>query len=281
MSSVMELMSSWFTPTVLFVLLNLTIGTIAVTSAFGTHRKRQHEEGEDPQNRRLARAPSLLERVRSFNFSLYTFEDPHLFTESTPQHHHHYQISRAPSLIQRLRSFDFSPFTQEHTENPQAYEENVNHHQLTRTPSLIQRLTSFNFSHFTQETCQTVKNEGKSEEIVDREEVVEDDHHMKRSKSDTEPSWGEMVKKLPAKMKKSASLKSVFGHFDFEEEERESVDNRGPATTRERSETASFNDSDEEVNAKCDDFINRFKHQLKLQRLDSILRYKEILARGA
>ncbi|KAK6941379.1 Protein of unknown function DUF761, plant [Dillenia turbinata] len=284
MSLVMELMTSWFTPSVLFVLLNLTIGTIAVTSAFGTKKKKQHEEGEDPQNPRLARAPSLLERVRSLNFSLYTSEDPHLFTESTLQHHHHHQISRAPSFIQRLRSFDFSPFTHEHTENREAYEENVNHHhhhQISRSPSLIQRLKSLNFSHFTPETHQTVENEGKSEEIVDREEVVEDDHHVKRMKSDTGPSSGETVKELPAKMKKSASLKSALGHFDFEEEERECVDKRRPARTRERSEAASFIDGDEEVDAKCDDFINRFKHQLKLQRLDSILRFKEMLGRGA
>ncbi|KAF9620449.1 hypothetical protein IFM89_012626 [Coptis chinensis] len=42
----------------------------------------------------------------------------------------------------------------------------------------------------------------------------------------------------------------------------------------------SFRD-DEEVDAKADDFINKFKNQLKLQRLDSILRYKEMLGRGA
>ncbi|CAM8939085.1 unnamed protein product [Rhodiola kirilowii] len=37
---------------------------------------------------------------------------------------------------------------------------------------------------------------------------------------------------------------------------------------------------DEEVDSKADDFINKFKQQLKLQRLDSILRYKEMLGRG-
>ncbi|KAI3842421.1 hypothetical protein MKW92_022595, partial [Papaver armeniacum] len=33
-------------------------------------------------------------------------------------------------------------------------------------------------------------------------------------------------------------------------------------------------DVDAEVQAKADDFIERFKQQLKLQRLDSILRFK-------
>ncbi|KAF9623329.1 hypothetical protein IFM89_000818, partial [Coptis chinensis] len=54
-----------------------------------------------------------------------------------------------------------------------------------------------------------------------------------------------------------------------------------PAIVREgKSTLQSFRD-DEEVDAKADDFINKFKNQLKLQRLDSILRYKEMLGRGA
>lgn len=37
---------------------------------------------------------------------------------------------------------------------------------------------------------------------------------------------------------------------------------------------------EEEVDARADDFINRFKEQLKIQRLNSILNYKEMLNRG-
>ncbi|KAL2940367.1 Solute carrier family 43 member 3, partial [Bienertia sinuspersici] len=36
---------------------------------------------------------------------------------------------------------------------------------------------------------------------------------------------------------------------------------------------------DEGVDAKADDFINRFKKQLRLQRIDSIVRYKEMISR--
>lgn len=86
--------------------------------------------------------------------------------------------------------------------------------------------------------------------------------HFNRTQSDTKPASGEIPAKLPAKMKKSASLKSAFGHF----EEVEIVEARRPATVRERGTTA----ADEGVDAKADDFINRFKQQLKLQRLDSI-----------
>jgi hypothetical protein len=38
---------------------------------------------------------------------------------------------------------------------------------------------------------------------------------------------------------------------------------------------------DTEVDAKADDFINRFKQQLKLQRMNSIMKYKEMITRGS
>ena len=44
---------------------------------------------------------------------------------------------------------------------------------------------------------------------------------------------------------------------------------------------AKGDDDDEEVDAKADDFINRFKQHLKSQRLDSIIRYKEMIGRGS
>jgi hypothetical protein len=39
-------------------------------------------------------------------------------------------------------------------------------------------------------------------------------------------------------------------------------------------------EGDDEVDAKADDFINRFKQQLKLQRLDSIIWFKDASNRG-
>lgn len=98
--------------------------------------------------------------------------------------------------------------------------------------------------------------------------------HFSRTKSDTEPASGKIPTKLPARMRKSASMKSPFGHFG----EDVVVEERRPATVREKG-NAKATEVDEEVDAKADDFINRFKQQLKLQRLDSIIRYKDMIGR--
>jgi len=91
-------------------------------------------------------------------------------------------------------------------------------------------------------------------------------HQVTRSK--TEPKKRQVTK---LKLKKSASVKMVEAAA---EEEVETVERRRPTTTKvEKSHMF----EDEEVDAKADDFINRFKQQLKLQRLDSLLRYREIL----
>lgn len=99
---------------------------------------------------------------------------------------------------------------------------------------------------------------------------------MTRSKSDT--CHEATPERVPAKMKKSASEKAVGRRV----EEKEEVELRRPATVRERKvcETVALRE-DEGVDAKADDFINRFKQQLKLQRLDSLIRYKEMLSRGS
>uniref|UniRef100_A0A5B7C5G4 DUF4408 domain-containing protein n=1 Tax=Davidia involucrata TaxID=16924 RepID=A0A5B7C5G4_DAVIN len=207
-ASMWAFMTSWFTPTILFCVLNLMIGTIFITSNFKTHNKEQQNHSEDHELRpQLVRPPSILERFRSINFSLYRSEQPD----------------------------PLQPETTHHTDPPadQAPDQNQSHDQ---------------------------------------------DHHLTRSKS---AEASETPARVPVKMKKSASEKLVV-ETSFEDVE--ASERQRPATVRERktkgNETASSAE-DEEVDAKADDFINRFKQQLKLQRLDSILRYKEMLTRGS
>nr|GEW26649.1 BEACH domain-containing protein LvsA-like [Tanacetum cinerariifolium] len=153
------------------------------------------------------------------------------------------QLTRTPSLLERVKSIKFSsiPTESEHITNSPS--------QLTRVPSFFDRVKSFKIpSPFTYEPPST-----------------QPDHHVIRSKSENIA----VIKKkssLVSEMKKSRS------EMRLDAEDDEDVDKRRPATTRERRNVV-----DEEVDAKADDFISRFKQQLKLQRLESLVRYNEKL----
>ena len=145
--SIWASMNSWFTPTVLFVLLNLMIGTIFITSSLATHKPGdQHQEQErhvQAQNghghgHQLARSPSVLQRLKSINFYSYrsqepttlTFEKPqesdqHFTHHQTPQQGYQYHqnqnqppISRSPSMLQRLKSINLYNYLSHEPTNP-------------------------------------------------------------------------------------------------------------------------------------------------------------------
>ncbi|XP_008778523.2 pathogen-associated molecular patterns-induced protein A70-like [Phoenix dactylifera] len=192
----------WFSPTVLFVILNIVIGTIALTSkTLRSHRHRDNDDDDD-HPRPISRGPSaVLERLRSVG----------LF---------------------RFRSGDFP---------------------LDAAPP-------------------SPKSEPPA--APDASTGGEQQHHISRCQSDPQEAPGEeKEKKLSGRMKKSASENSPFAHLD----EAEIV--RVPAAARSRGRAALV-EEEEGVDARADDFISRFKEQLKLQRLDSILSYKEMLNRG-
>ncbi|CAL9091852.1 unnamed protein product, partial [Musa textilis] len=107
--------------------------------------------------------------------------------------------------------------------------------------------------------------------VAEAEDEHQQQHHFGRSQSDAQPTAGEMPPKLPVRIKKSASEKSAFAHFEEAEVEEAGWD---------AVETEGSGGGDE-VDARADDFINRFRQQLRLQRLESIARYKEMLSRGS
>ncbi|KAI3941944.1 hypothetical protein MKW98_009154 [Papaver atlanticum] len=239
--SVWATMNSWCTPTVLFLLMNVMIGVVAVASGFGTPAKPQQQQAEDEKrlHPQLVRSPSRLERLKSMNFY-------------------------------RFRSEDFNPFNSITT---------------TIKPESTETATTHHVTEHNSSDDQTHEDDQSSEanDVVperDLDEIYHNHVHVQRTTSDTKPASGVIPMKLPKKMKKSASVKSAFSHF--EEEDIVQTPKR-PSTVKEGKtksiDLQSFGD-DEEVDAKADDFINRFKQQLKLQRLDSILRYKETIKRG-
>ncbi|RWW61254.1 hypothetical protein BHE74_00031708 [Ensete ventricosum] len=130
---------------------------------------------------------------------------------------------------------------------------------LSRSPSVVlDCLRSFNIHRYCSgeipppfEPAPTTRAEVLYENpnpVVEAED--EQQQHFGRSQSDVQPTAGEMPPKLPVRIKKSA-----FAHL----EEAEAEGSGGGA----------------EVDARADDFINRFRQQLRLQRLESIARYKE------
>lgn len=284
--SIWASMNSWFTPTVLFVLLNLMIGTIAITSGLNTQKhhgqqqQQQQHETQDPHARQLARSPSVLERLKSMNFYNYRSQEPDTALQKAPEFETNYvfghtqeeqerpQFVRSPSILQKLRSINFQNYISQLHSSPSQSTTTTSH--ATQEPE-----THYHFEQTLEhEQPKEVREEEEREQILENEDQVKSldeiysqlkGGQVSRSKSDTEPSSGEVPTKLSRKMKKSASAKSAFAHF----EEDEVVESRRPATAREVK--AKVTEADEEVDAKAADFINRFKQQLKLQRMDSIM----------
>ncbi|KAI3975396.1 hypothetical protein MKX01_004483 [Papaver californicum] len=381
--------SSWFTPTFLFLALNLVIGIIAITSSFGSkhkqHQQPQHDgRGLQPpppqqqesrgggesnyQHPQLVRGPStVIERLKSINLyhfktedlnpfsSINTFHQPdpipvssqnHYEPPPPPQQHPQQQpLARAPSILERLKSInlyhyksdDFNPFHSNIYHSQQQEEETtqlkklssvknsknrdfldhraldnkkskvkvVQQHDnqqqqspkqrpaatplgraspapppLARAPSILERLKSINlYQDF-------IPNFQKQpvDQFPEHDHDFLDHRALEKKKSGTNTPITKNKKKL---MSAKSDVLSHFGEFDGHQDE----DERRRNLTAKEKKSQSMNDHhkkefsddeegrvvDEEVDAKADDFINRFKNQLKLQRLDSIMQYKDLL----
>ncbi|KAM0835412.1 hypothetical protein ACQ4PT_062951 [Festuca glaucescens] len=231
----------WFTPAVLFLVLNIVIGTIAVSSKVTSAAGGGEGEGEGAEAAAGAGAGAGGEKRG---------------------------LSRVPSMaLDRLRSFRLSRHAAAVPEPPVAGFVDLG----------------------LDEYLPPLEKEEPEEE--DQGEQVQEHAHIERSMSEAaaEPE----LPRLPARLRKSASDKSAFAHF-VAEENVEAVESRRPATTRGRplvaaaepEEPVSEEEPEEaaggagEVDARADDFINKFHHQLKLQRIDSFMRYRDTLRRG-
>ncbi|CAN4116956.1 unnamed protein product [Withania somnifera] len=166
------------------------------------------------------------------------------------------QLPRTPSLLQRVRSVNLSfadPFSSPLTSH---------HYPDNSSPSLLQRVRSINFSFSSQKLSPFPSLEEQPAAYSDEEDEQEEDLkcHVTRSKSAT---CGETTT-----MKKEEVV----------------VVQRQPWTAEEKKlggVTTSFGDEEEEaVDRKANDFINKFREQLKMQRIHSILKYKEMSNRG-
>ncbi|KAM7276642.1 hypothetical protein ACFE04_018508 [Oxalis oulophora] len=295
--------SWWLTPTYLFLFLNIVIATIVLITRSSSHRN---------PDQQLGRVPAVIDRVKSFNYFSHSTDRQH--QPSTTEHDYGSatrspQLARVPSLLDRVKSINFShykfpSFNAEtefvDSENDNRVDSARNPPQLARVPSFLDRVKSIDFSLYKFQSTELVEpeigNRVDSDDSAmvdrvksnislylssgskDRTEPDPDDYsdmghrvHVKRTKSEQngtrlEKGW------LPDRMMKSASEKFGFGSKPDKEEDYE-VERRRPQTVKVE-KTATFGEGTGDVDVKADDFINRFKQQLKLQRLDSLLRYR-------
>ncbi|VFQ84719.1 unnamed protein product [Cuscuta campestris] len=248
-SSIWSSMASWFTPTVLFLLLNLMIGTIALSSTLSCNKQKHPKKNQEPHHH-LDKSPSVLHRLRSINFSSFRFHETSIFKSSPDSDAHPHP-----------QTFEDSQFHNTHQETP-VLESPATHYIFRQEYHQEESLTHYTFQ------------QEEEEEEVERESMDEVYSRLnRRPESQSQPEVKTSAEEeSPERMKKSASVKSRVNPF----EGGGNLERRRPATVKERGKAA-----DLEVDARADDFINRFKQQLKMQRLDSILRYKEMIGRGA
>ncbi|KAJ0591452.1 hypothetical protein HanHA300_Chr03g0073481 [Helianthus annuus] len=270
-ASMLSFMADWSTPTVLFCVLNIMIATIFIASNYKSPDNNHHDNTPS----QLTRSPSLLERVKSVNFSsFYTTPESHdqyqVHYEST-EYDSASQLSRRPSLLERVKSFDFS-LSSFHNSLPGESEQlSDSPSEGTRTHSLMDRVKSFKLSspfNSDQHSCDTPSCKDEQSQIDPHHDSVEDNNVTNVSKKSGMAS----ANRSPSKLRKSGSEKKVTAAHDKEEVD---VGQPQPATMKK-----AVPEHDESVDAKADDFIKRFKQQLKLQRLDSLQKLREMLNRG-
>ncbi|KAI4379539.1 hypothetical protein MLD38_005820 [Melastoma candidum] len=295
--SAMEFLSTFVAPTYLFLFINLIIGTIYVLSRLSPHSPdkpdhavplghtpssllhrdlpfykpiESHPESDPVQYHPtlgldltevdrppLSRTPSFLERFRSINFYQNKFEHPEQEPEPvvnaaeaanapTTSHKLPPTLSRTSSLLDQLKSISFG-----HLKDDQKTEtvpvKATNSPTLARAPSFLERMSSIKFSAF--------YNQGEPGQDTDADD------------SDEDPPVEEHGTHVPARRIRLES---------------ERMGEEGPKPRMRK--TTSENDSHAEtegIDAKADDFIQRFRQQLRLQRLDSIKRYKDMLTSAA
>ncbi|WVZ20753.1 hypothetical protein V8G54_008075 [Vigna mungo] len=260
-SSVYGAMASWFTPSYLFIFINLVIGTIAITSRFTTTPKRQRQH-----QHQLIRSPSLLDRFTSFNLRYHKHQTtatltPHdVVVESV-------QTLDSPRHVQ-IGSFDTTDETREGDEV-----KSDNSPQLDRLPSssLLDRIRSFSFRRTESERSEPVQNSDSGMNLVRSPSLLE---RVRRFSLDLGKVEKESCDSVQQQLSRAPSFLQRLKSLTFDRSE-------SAAEVRDGGEFVEEREEEEGVDAKADDFINRFRQQLRLQRLDSILRCRDMLTRNS
>ncbi|KAJ8452120.1 hypothetical protein Cgig2_016701 [Carnegiea gigantea] len=237
MVEVAAIVAGWLTPTSLFVLLNIVIATIFFTSAFGIGTA-THHGGHTTTNKSAG-------------------DDHYQHSESGGNP----QLLRASSLFSRVASFNcsthhYSNYHHHHSDDQAGHDPGPP--ALARSPSFLSRLASFNFCR-----AQAQPDPAHNVSVVAQEAAAHDDDVSKEG-SETDKAGDESRGETMVMTEKK----------EENEREGEAKKKKKAVVRRKKATTVPFRVADDEVDAKADDFINKFKQQLKLQRLESLLRYR-------
>uniref|UniRef100_A0ACD5VSF1 Uncharacterized protein n=1 Tax=Avena sativa TaxID=4498 RepID=A0ACD5VSF1_AVESA len=219
-----SLVRGYFSGATLFLLLNVVIGTIALTSRSRSHRRRHSHHGDEDNHHQqdpkdyidqyapapapapLARTSSVMERLRSLG-------------------------------LYRFRSGDFPP------------EYNYSLSAADDETSSKQQQAQYARSQSEPATRPPVNKPGNMAEKAAKARVAKKPiPEVKKLERAPVPAPARLVQRAP----------------------------RAPVARAAVTEAASGTCVDE----RADDFINKFRQQLQLQRLNSLLNYKEMLNRG-
>ncbi|KAL1547767.1 pathogen-associated molecular patterns-induced protein A70-like [Salvia divinorum] len=167
-----------------------------------------------------------------------------------PQRNDHHSLVRVSSFLERVKSFNRSSYHSPQPE-PAAREVEPPHH-VDRSKSATAEREVEDPHDVSDAIAASEKRHAPGEAAREKE----GSHHVARTKSEA------VVRAAPAARALQKSASERISTVRVEEEE----ERWRPATVRERT------GGDEEVDEKADEFINNFRQQLKLQRMDSILR---------
>uniref|UniRef100_A0A803MRQ7 DUF4408 domain-containing protein n=1 Tax=Chenopodium quinoa TaxID=63459 RepID=A0A803MRQ7_CHEQI len=137
--------------------------------------------------------------------------------------------------------------------------------QLVRAPSLFSRVASFNFSNFYSEAQPPLSDAADQTATMTRAPSL-----LYRV-----TSFNFSRSPAPQKAVEEEARDQSQVNSDVKKEVT-AVKNESTAVKKEvaKETTSSKRVEEEEVDSKADDFIHKFKQQLKLQRLESLLRYR-------
>ncbi|PUZ55115.1 hypothetical protein GQ55_5G186100 [Panicum hallii var. hallii] len=226
-----SLVRGYFSPATLFLLLNMVIGSIALTSR---SRRRHLDEDHDHHYQYqqhcgdrhqyapapLARTSSVMERLRSLG--LYRFRSG----DFPPEYNHHLPAGAdddSTSGGAREAQAQYARSRSEPAARP--------------PPPRVRRATD--------------KNEEAAEAVVGAAKTTKSSSEVKK------------LERAPAQAQVRRAPRAPARRAQLAVREEEEDDNAAVS-----------------VDARADDFINKFRQQLQLQRLNSLLNYKEMLNRG-